>query len=348
MKKRLILICVATFIIIGNPNAQNFKIFYSYESQSNINPDNSEIDTFIIQKSDTLLKRYSLKDKFFYISNMQHSIEYFYFYDNYDSSYLYYLVEDTVPKKYQYCNEAKNILGYLCNKAEVISETDTFIMYYTNKLNCVWSPIQGIDGFVLEVEVRSKMYKYSMFAYDINFDSTEEILFENNYRLITQNEYYETFQSRFQNIVDSLIEGQVAPSFSILDLSDKNVILNEKRGKVLVLNFWFIGCRGCVHEIPELNKLVEYFKDNKNVEFYAFTWDAKSSLYSFLQRKKFLFKIVPESSRIAKIYGVKGYPTTMIIDKNGKIGKTYYSRLIGDYDVKTDYVIKDIENLIEK
>ena len=55
-----------------------------------------------------------------------------------------------------------------------------------------------------------------------------------------------------------------------------------------MLNFWFIGCKPCVAEIPDLNKIKEKFKD-KDVAFFAVTFDSKKKLEEFVIKKPFDF-----------------------------------------------------------
>ncbi|NOX47247.1 MAG: TlpA family protein disulfide reductase [Chlorobi bacterium] len=137
----------------------------------------------------------------------------------------------------------------------------------------------------------------------------------------------------------------IAPGFSIVDFNGDSLILMKKRGKVLVFNFWFIACGGCVKEIPELNKMVEHFKENSDIEFFAFTYDPKSHLVIFFRKTQFDFTIVPMARGIFYLYGVHQYPTTMIIDKSGKIAKIHKSIIDED---ELEGLIQEIEKLLDE
>jgi peroxiredoxin/tetratricopeptide (TPR) repeat protein len=109
-----------------------------------------------------------------------------------------------------------------------------------------------------------------------------------------------------------------APAFEATTLDGAWVRLEDLRGKVVVLNFWFINCGPCRGEIPELNKIVDEFKDR--VRFLAFAVDSASALKDFLKENTFRYEIIPgESVKFAGDYPVEGYPTHFIIDQNGKI-----------------------------
>ena len=59
------------------------------------------------------------------------------------------------------------------------------------------------------------------------------------------------------------------PTFIEHTMDGTKVDLEKLRGKVVVLNLWFINCPNCVEEIKLLNKLVDDYRDNKDVIFLA-------------------------------------------------------------------------------
>jgi peroxiredoxin len=112
--------------------------------------------------------------------------------------------------------------------------------------------------------------------------------------------------------------GTKATDFNLKDLKGKTHILSELKGKVVVLNFWFVECKPCIMEMPELNELVEEFKE-KNIVFLAIALNDKKELKKFLKTTDFNYKVVANGQTSADSYGVKGFPTNVIIDQNGII-----------------------------
>jgi peroxiredoxin len=112
--------------------------------------------------------------------------------------------------------------------------------------------------------------------------------------------------------------GTKATDFNLKDLKGKTHLLSELKGKVVVLNFWFVECKPCIMEMPELNQLVEEFKE-KNIVFLAIALNDKKQLKKFLKTTDFNYKVVANGQTSADSYGVKGFPTNVIIDQNGKI-----------------------------
>ena len=113
-------------------------------------------------------------------------------------------------------------------------------------------------------------------------------------------------------------EGELAKDFIVTDLKGNNIKLSELRGKVVVLNFWFIKCKPCVIEMPHLNKLKKLYK-NKNVTFLAITFDKKEMVEQFLDDHVFNYIIGANANDAISIYGVNSFPTNMVINQKGEI-----------------------------
>ncbi|HSI88695.1 MAG TPA: TlpA disulfide reductase family protein [Pyrinomonadaceae bacterium] len=114
-------------------------------------------------------------------------------------------------------------------------------------------------------------------------------------------------------------EGMTAPVFSVRDLAGENVMASAFRGKVVVLNFWFIGCAACRAEMPHLNRLKEKVAGDDRVEFIAMTADPASSVKNFLERNEFTYRQVADAQQALDSFAFSGYPRNIVISKTGEI-----------------------------
>lgn len=114
--------------------------------------------------------------------------------------------------------------------------------------------------------------------------------------------------------------GKPAPFFSVTDVDGVKYDLNELRSKVVVLNFWFIGCGPCKKEMPELNKMVEKYK-GKDVVFLAFEVNNNTAdKIKAVTKESFHFTQIPSRrGEISEQYKIKTYPTSYVIDQSGII-----------------------------
>lgn len=113
--------------------------------------------------------------------------------------------------------------------------------------------------------------------------------------------------------------GQKISLFNTTDMNGNKLNLKKLQGKIVVLNFWFINCPPCRMEIPDLNELVDSFKTNDKVIFVAVALDSKWDLKDFLKTSPFSYSIVDDGRFIAQGYGIRSYPTHVIVDTEGRV-----------------------------
>jgi peroxiredoxin len=116
----------------------------------------------------------------------------------------------------------------------------------------------------------------------------------------------------------SPLVGTQAVDFDVTDIKGKKYKLSELKGKIVALNFWFVECKPCIMEMPELNELVEEFK-GKEVVFLAIAINNQKQLKKFLKKTDFKYKVISSGQSVSDSYGIKGFPTNVIIDQNGLI-----------------------------
>lgn len=124
--------------------------------------------------------------------------------------------------------------------------------------------------------------------------------------------------AREKIIADQL--NKPATLFSVMDVDGKNWDLEQLKGKVVVLNFWFIGCAPCQKEMPHLNKFVKKYQD-KDVVFLAFEVNNNDpQKVKALTKDSFDYIQIPNHRKdVAAKYQIQTYPTSYVIDKKGKI-----------------------------
>jgi len=108
-------------------------------------------------------------------------------------------------------------------------------------------------------------------------------------------------------------------------MNGNRVELSALRGKVVVINLWFINCPNCLDEIKQLNKLVDDYKGKSDVVFLGLAASKKEDLVKFLAKNPFNYTIVPNAQMI--ILTKFGTP-----DKNGDINVPFPMHYVIDRD----------------
>ncbi|MFA5011364.1 MAG: TlpA disulfide reductase family protein [Ignavibacteria bacterium] len=122
------------------------------------------------------------------------------------------------------------------------------------------------------------------------------------------------------------------------DENGKKVTLADQKGKVLLINFWATWCAPCKKEMPDLSLINTELKD-KDFKMYGINVFFKGSptIETVLQQIPVSYPILDGNDEVVaafeKAMGSKmeGVPTTLIIDKNGKIVDT----MVGMRDKET-------------
>jgi thiol-disulfide isomerase/thioredoxin len=118
------------------------------------------------------------------------------------------------------------------------------------------------------------------------------------------------------------MEGKPIPPFRFTDINEKAYDTEQMKGKVSLIKCWFINCVACVAEFPELNKLVDQYKDRNSIQFISLASDSKKDLVAFLAKRKFKYAVIPAADDyMTNKLAVAAYPTHILVDKNGIIKK---------------------------
>ncbi len=124
--------------------------------------------------------------------------------------------------------------------------------------------------------------------------------------------------------------GARAPAYSAADLEGRAVSLASFHGKVVVLNVWATWCRPCRVEMPALERLHQQLRA-EGLEVVAVSVDTPPGLLSpmgqfggdvkaYVDAMGLSFTVLHDPARgIEDLFLVQGLPTTIIIDKDGRI-----------------------------
>lgn len=119
-------------------------------------------------------------------------------------------------------------------------------------------------------------------------------------------------------------EGMKFPDFAYTDLKVGVITSKNTVGKFVIIKVWFIKCKACVKEFPELNALTQKYSNRDKIVFVSLAYDEKDQLKDFLSKKALNYQNAHVSSDyITEELNVQIFPTHFIIDKNGKILKIF-------------------------
>ncbi|MBX3289045.1 MAG: TlpA family protein disulfide reductase [Acidobacteria bacterium] len=136
-----------------------------------------------------------------------------------------------------------------------------------------------------------------------------------------------TIEFRLQKIGQ---EGMQVQDFTVRTVEGKEISYEQLRGKVVVLNFWFIGCPICRAMTPNLNEFAARYADNNDVVFLAMTEDPAADVKKYLANNKFDYAQAADARDVLKTFAISGYPKNVVISKTGEI--VYWRTTIKAWD----------------
>lgn len=132
---------------------------------------------------------------------------------------------------------------------------------------------------------------------------------------------------------------EVAPQFTLKDLSGKSVQLSDYKGKVVLVNFWASWCPPCKMEIPGFQKIYTAYKDRGFTIIGIATDDVSRS---FIKEMGMTYPVVMADDKVIKDYGnISGIPTSFLIGRDGRIIK----KIMGMYFESS--LKSDLENALK-
>jgi thiol-disulfide isomerase/thioredoxin len=126
--------------------------------------------------------------------------------------------------------------------------------------------------------------------------------------------------------------GKPAPEITLKDLEGKELSLSQYKGKVVLVNFWATWCEPCQVEIPWLIQMQQkYAAQGFTILGIAMDEEGASVVTPWVQKERFDVNgaksqmnypiVIGNDAAADKFGGLLGYPTSVLITRDGKIVK---------------------------
>jgi len=120
--------------------------------------------------------------------------------------------------------------------------------------------------------------------------------------------------------------GKMAADFEKKDINGNTIRLSDFKGKYVLLDFWGSWCGACRASHPHLKQVYNQYKDQGLVVIGVAEErsDKKEAWYKAIQKDGLPWlQILNDDGKgktdVVKLYGISGFPTKILIDKEGKI-----------------------------
>ena len=117
-----------------------------------------------------------------------------------------------------------------------------------------------------------------------------------------------------------LLEGSPAPDFQLMRADGGSIRLEDYRGTVVLLNFWATWCLPCRSEMPLIQAAYEQLGGQGFVALGVDFDEPAEDVIAFGNELDISFPLLLDpGGEVQRLYRVVGYPTSVILDREGRI-----------------------------
>jgi peroxiredoxin len=117
----------------------------------------------------------------------------------------------------------------------------------------------------------------------------------------------------------SLEVGAMAPAWTLSSTNGNSLSLSELKGKVVLIDFSYIGCLPCMQAIGPMNRLHEKYKDKAVQIVSIYPLDKTDAMKKYVENYGITYPVYIDANTLPAKYRVTGYPGFYLIDKDGKV-----------------------------
>ena len=133
-----------------------------------------------------------------------------------------------------------------------------------------------------------------------------------------------------------------APDFTLRTMNGPNLRLAEQRGRVVMVNFWATWCGPCRQEMPQLDRLYQKYKSSGFVLLGVNVDEDVRKATDVAAKLGVTFPVLLDTDKaVSKLYDLSTMPSTVIIDRDGKVRYLHRGYLAG-YEDNYDKQIREL------
>ncbi|RQO35377.1 hypothetical protein DBR39_18850 [Chryseobacterium sp. KBW03] len=137
--------------------------------------------------------------------------------------------------------------------------------------------------------------------------------------------YFQIVVNEFKRLKDVLKPGSPFYNFNLPDTNGVNHRLDDLRGKIVILDFWFTGCGACKTLATQLSKIEPQFKSHQ-IQFVSISvdktlpvWKRGIGIYSVGSALQLYTEGKRYDHPIIKFGNINAFPTLIVLDREGRI-----------------------------
>ena len=125
------------------------------------------------------------------------------------------------------------------------------------------------------------------------------------------------------DVAPPLWEGTEAPKFDLETIAGTRLASDQLQDDIVILDFWATWCVPCIQEAPVLNELTRTFGDRVKVVSICIQSGFLENILPRASAMGLQFPVLIGDRATADAFGIRGLPTTFVIDRRWKVYRRY-------------------------
>jgi len=151
-------------------------------------------------------------------------------------------------------------------------------------------------------------------------ESKAVVITEQKAAVVSELEQYNKQVAQQSQNVSTIKVGDVAPEFMLTDVNGNGVSLSSLKGRKILLNMWWLRCKGCAEEMTLFQSIHVKYSQQGLIVMAISTYDNANIVRAYAQAEKLSYSmLVDEGKLIHMSYIICGVPTTFFIDEEGVV-----------------------------
>lgn len=173
----------------------------------------------------------------------------------------------------------------------------------------------------LALDMLSQMVEQGFSNYGMVIENPDLATLENDPRLV------ELIERMRQKVKESILAAKrldkPASDFALVSVDGDTVRLSDLRGRMVILDFWGIGCGPCYQLMPVIERFYKAHKDEAYVYGIECWNHTAEEITALVEQRGWSYPSLVGTAEVSEAYGVKSVPYMFVIDPEGNIAFTH-------------------------
>ncbi len=233
-----------------------------------------------------------------------------------DTTTNFYLIsKDTINNFF--CFHIQMVKSYKYDSTEILNKLSTIYEFWINTQDMIPVKYSSSTKILSAGDTLTEYFSYALKRYQLNHFEKSGMPQVKVSAIPAFCKVEEYVESKTQELLEM---NSFAPDWTLMSVDGKLVSLNDFKGQLVLIDFFYTSCYPCLKALPVLQEFSRKYESKGLVVIGIDPIDSSGySIKHFISKRGIDYTVVLDNKEIAKLYHISAYPTMYLVDKKGKI-----------------------------